>query len=217
LTMTPTGASPANAIRRAFRRAGIFSPARGEWWTISLATGFALIFLMGLPGRRKRIRAAFGLGLASLICFALGCGGGGGGSSTVGGGGAGGGGGSSGQHATSVTLTTSNPKVSNNDQVTIIATVSGGTTISGSLTFYDYGNAITNPFPVTAAQPEVQIGTPNLILGVHQLTAKYSGDANNFPSTSPSIGQTITGSLPIPIEAQTGVINHTVDVTIGLQ
>ena len=216
LTMTPTGASPASAIRKGVRHAGIFSVARGEWWTISLAAGFAVVFLMGLPGRRNRIRSAFGLGLVCLMCFSLGCGGGGGGSSP-GGGGNGGGGGGIGQHTTSVALTTSNPKVSNNDPLTIIATVSGGPAISGTLTFYDYGIAITNSLPVSTSQPQVEIGTSNLILGVHQLTVKYSGDANNLPSTSPSISQTITGSFPISIQGQTGVVYHAVDVTIGLQ
>jgi len=212
LSMTPTGTTPGNAIRKTVRRAGFIGEVQREWWTVSLSAGIGLMFLIGMPGRRKRLRAALGLGLVCLVSFGQGCGGGGGSS-----GGGGGGGGGTTPHATSVSLTTSNAKVNQNDPLTITATVSGGQTISGTVTFYDYGVQLTNALPVTTAQPQVQIGSGSLVLGVHQLTAKYSGDSNNLPSTSQSIGQTVTGTLSDSIGAQTGVISHSVSVTIGVQ
>ncbi|HEY2547843.1 MAG TPA: protease pro-enzyme activation domain-containing protein, partial [Candidatus Acidoferrum sp.] len=53
-------------------------PARGNgWWTLSAGTGFAALFLLFIPGGRKRYRAALGLGLVCVLSFTLGCGGGG--------------------------------------------------------------------------------------------------------------------------------------------
>ena len=207
VSLTPNGAAPTGAIQKQVRRAGVFGIARGGWWTMSLSVGIGVALLAGFPGRRKRLRAALGLGLVCVVCFGPGCGGGGG--ST--------GGGSPIQNTTSVTLTTSNSKAGQNDPWTITATVSGGQIISGTLTFYDYGVPYGSPFVVTTAQPQAQLVTGNLFLGIHQLTAKYSGNAKNLPSNSPSITQTITGSVTTTIQGQTGTVIHSVPVTIGLQ
>src|SRR5260370_34120891 len=48
------------------------------WWALGASTGLAAIVLLVLPGR-KRYRAALGLGLVSVLSFALGCGSNGGG------------------------------------------------------------------------------------------------------------------------------------------
>jgi hypothetical protein len=209
VSLTPNGAVPANAIQKQVRRAGVFGIGRGSWWTISLSVGIGVAFLAGFPGRRKRIRAALGLGLVGVVCFALGCGGGGGGGSTGGGGPI--------KNPTSVTLTSSSSKAGQSDPWTITATVNGGQNISGTLTFYDYGVPDGTPFVVTSAQPQAQLVGGNLFLGIHQITAKYSGDAKNLPSSSPSITQTITGSVTITIQGQTGTVIHSVPITVGLQ
>ena len=210
LSMTPSAAAPANMVRAQFRRAGLFGIARGRWWTMSLATAFGIVYLVGFPGRRKRLRAAFGLGLVGVLCFALGCGGGGGSS--------GGGGGGSTPHATSVTLTTSNPKVSGTGQLALIATVTGGQNLSGTVTFYDYGSLLAGGFPVTSTNPQVQIGTDYLsFIGVHQITAKYSGDLNNLGSTSPLVSQVITGTSSLIVQGSTGHDAHSIQVTISLE
>jgi hypothetical protein len=60
---------PANAIPPT-------TPGKG-WWTLSPGTGFAALFLLFLPGGRKKYRAALGLGLVCILSFTLGCGGGG--------------------------------------------------------------------------------------------------------------------------------------------
>lgn len=189
---------------------------REGWWRLSLGSGLMVIFLLGFPGRRKRLRVAFGLSLVCVLCIALGCGGGGGSSSGVGGG-TGGGGGT--PQATSVTLTTSNAKVPlTGGQLAVVATVTGGQNVSGTITFYDYGVAVAAPFPLTSGQPSIQIGTDYLwFIGVHQLTAKYNGDAHNLASTSVPLIQTITGTVPVSIQGATGSDVHSIQVTIGLQ
>ena len=37
------------------------------WWTLSAGTGFAALFMLFLPGGRKKFRAALGLGLVCLL------------------------------------------------------------------------------------------------------------------------------------------------------
>jgi hypothetical protein len=181
---------------------------------MSLATTFGIIYLVGFPGRRRRLRVALGMGVVGLLCFALGCGGGGG---STGGGGGGGGGGTT-PHATSVTLTTSNAKVPQNGQLALIATVTGGQNLAGNVTFYDYGSPLAGGFPVTSVNNQVQIGTDYLsLIGVHQITAKYSGDPNNLASSSPSVNQAITGTTSLIVDGATGSDAHSIQVTISLQ
>src|SRR5208282_1902967 len=62
--------------------AKVIPPAAGStdkaWWTLSAGTGFAALFLIFLPGGRKKYRAAIGLGLVCLLALTMGCNGGGG-------------------------------------------------------------------------------------------------------------------------------------------
>jgi len=204
LTLAPNATTPATAVRAQARKASIFPSGEGGRWNLSLAVGLLVLLLRGSPRRRRKFRAALGLSFVGLLYFALGCGGGGGG------------GGPSPQ-PTSVSLTTSNAKVSAGQPLTITATVTGGATFKGGMTFYDYGVAVTPALPVSAAQPQVQIGSSDLILGVHQLTAKYSGDTNNQPSTSAALSQTITGTFVTSITGATGSDTHAMQVTLGLQ
>src|SRR5260370_29347183 len=56
--------------------AGLVPPhGSGRWWMLSGGTGFAAIFLILLPGGRKRYRLALGLGLVCVLAFTIGCGG----------------------------------------------------------------------------------------------------------------------------------------------
>jgi hypothetical protein len=120
--------------------------------------------------------------------------------------------------ATSVTLTTSNAKVSQTGQLALTATVTGGQNLTGSVSFYDYGNPLASGFSVTSANPQVQIGTDYLsFIGDHQITAKYSGDPNNLASTSPPVSQVITGTSSLYVQGATGSDTHAIPVTISLQ
>jgi hypothetical protein len=91
-----------------------------------------------------------------------------------------------------------------------------GSNPTGTVIFYDYGNAITGPFAVVAGQ--AQIGTSALnIIGIHEITAMYSGDTHNLGSTSTALSQVLTGTVPITIQGTTGSDIHSIQATIGVQ
>ena len=207
LTLTPTGSGPAHAARAKVHKAGVFSVGPGEWWRLGISVGLAIFFLAGIPGRRRRVRIIFGMSAACLLYFALGCGGGGGG---------GGGGGRTMPTPTSVTLTTSNASVPQSGNATITAAVTGSSLLPGTVSFFDYGSQVAGPFPLSNGV--VEIGSNYLSsIGVHQVTAKYSGDQNNLASTSSVLVQTITGTFPATIQGATGADTHTLQVTVGIQ
>jgi len=209
ISLTPTVSVPSNAIRGQTRHAGGFAIKRGNWWRLSLATGLGGLFLLGLPGRRKRLRAALGLSAACLLCLALGCGGGGAG---------GGGGGTPQRQPTSIALTTSNAKAGMNDQFTITATVTGTESLTGTISFYDYRTQIfAGDIPVFNGQVQATNYGYVYGLGIHQFLAKYNGDTNNLPSTSSVLTQVVTGTMPVTIQGATGGDVHTLQVTLGVQ
>jgi hypothetical protein len=69
-----------------FRHASIVTIGANSLWPLSLVSGLATLLVLGWPGRRKRLRAALGLGAVFAISVMLGCGGG---TSFTGGGGGG--------------------------------------------------------------------------------------------------------------------------------
>ena len=86
VTATSTTLTASNAREDRMFEAKAIPPANAAppttsgkgWWTLSAGTGFAALFLLFLPGGRKKYRAALGLGLVCILSFTLGCGGGGG-------------------------------------------------------------------------------------------------------------------------------------------
>ncbi len=92
------------------------------------------------------------------------------------------------------TSITSNPNPSNlNVSVTFTATVttSGANPPTGTVTFYDGTTDLGNGTTLNGSQVSTYV-TPALLPGNHSMTAVYRGDANNAPSTSPALIQTIT-------------------------
>jgi large repetitive protein len=85
-----------------------------------------------------------------------------------------------------------NPAVFQSD-VTITVTVSGGLPAyppTGSVSLFD-GGILVGSGPINAlATFHFTLHAPSL--GQHTLTASYSGDANNNPSTSPAFNQNVT-------------------------
>jgi hypothetical protein len=211
ISMTPVGTTPSNGIRSQARHAGLLAVKRGNWWLMSLATGVCALFLLGHSDRRRKFRAALGLSVVCLLCFAIGCGGGGGG-----GGNGGGGGGDSTPQATTITLTTSNPKAAQNAPFLITATVSGKQPLTGIVTFYNFGVAFAGGVPPTNGQAQTGQGYLNNP-GLYQVTATYSGDTNNLPSTSAPLTQVITGTMPVTIQGHTGGDVHSMQVSLGVQ
>jgi subtilase family serine protease len=212
LSMTPTVAVPANAIRTQDRRAGFVGLPRGGWWGLGLGAGLSALLLMGAPGRWKRPRLAFGAVALCLLCLALGCGGGGGGTGVTA---PPGGGGSSPPGPTSITLSTSNAKVAAGAPLTVTATVTSAKPLTGTITFYNFGTAISGA-PIANGQAQTGQGYLNNP-GVYQLTATYSGDAANMTSTSTPLIQVLTGTFPVTIQGATGGDVHSLQATVGVQ
>jgi hypothetical protein len=166
---------PRNAIPRA-------TPGKG-WWTLSAGTGFAALFLLLLPGGRKKYRAALGLGLVCLLSFTLGCGGGGGGGGPI-------------QTATVTKLTVTSGKVLGGTAFSFSVAVTGGTP-TGMVELFDSGSIIG-----TAATVAGGVATPTapaLSVGTHSISAHYLGDAITLGSASGTLNLTVTGSTTVAI------------------
>jgi hypothetical protein len=185
---------------------------RAGWWTLSGGTGFAAIFLLLLPGR-KRYRAALGLGLLCLLSFTIGCGGYGGG-----------GGGGGGLASTTTRLTVSATKVAANASITVSAAVtSTGMAPAGTVQLFADGAALGSAVPLssgstgnitlTAAQAPAFLQ----LIGTHSVSAHYLGDAYTAASQSGSLNVTITGTANLPITGTAGSssANGTVSLTIN--
>lgn len=154
------------------------------WWTLSAGTGFAAVFLLFLPGR-KRYRLALGLGLVCLVSFTLGCGGG-----------SGGGGGGVPLMATVTQMTVSADKVASGTAFTFSVSVTGGNP-AGSVQLLDNGVTIGTAATVSGGK-----ATPTalpLSVGTHSISAHYSGDVNTQASQSGALNLTVTGNTTVAI------------------
>jgi Pro-kumamolisin, activation domain/Bacterial Ig-like domain (group 3) len=182
-------------------------------WTLSAGTGFAALFLLFLPGGRKRFRAALGLGLVCILTFTLGCGGGS----------SGGGGGGGGPTATTTHLTVSATKVANSPtaSLTVSATVSGGTP-TGSVQFLVDGAALGGTTPLTGGSTgnitvtAAQAPTFLQLVGTHTVSAKYLGDSTTSPSQSGTLNVTITGTTSVAITGTSGSATATNNVALTI-
>jgi len=178
---------------------------------LSLAVAAVLLFGITAPRMRRATTAA---GLACVLAYVAACGGGS--SESIGGGGGGGGGGS-GPATPTIILSTSNPKVAENQPFLITATVTSSKPLTGTVTFYNFGAAIESNIPLSNGQAQTGQGYLNNP-GLYQITASYSGDANNLATTTPSpLAQVITGTMPAAIQANTGADVHSLQVTFGVQ
>lgn len=215
ISMTPTSTAPTSAIQHQTRHGGLPAFKRGDWWRMTLMMGVVLFFLLGIRGRRRKFREAFVLGAVSLLLFFLGCGGGGGGA----GGGTGVGGVATGGASlgpTTITLAPTNAKVAQNVPFTITATITSSKPLTGTVNFYNYGSPVNGGIPPTNGQAMTGSSYLNN-LGLYQITATYSGDANNLPSSSAPLTQVITGTMPATIQGATGSDLHSLQVNLGVQ
>src|SRR5262249_59477187 len=96
------------------------------------------------------------------------------------------------------------------------ATVTANKPLTGGVIFYDFGNEIVT---MGLSGGQAQIGWGYLTaLGVHQITASYSGDSANQPSsTAAPLTQVITGTTNVTMVGATGGDLHYLPVTIGVQ
>jgi hypothetical protein len=210
LTLSTTGSAPAAALKPQFRKAGLLGVSREDWWGLSLASAVAFLFLIGMPARKRRYRALFSLALLCVSTFALGCGGGGGSG--------GGGGGGSAATPTSITISSSSTKIATGGTATLTANVTATQAITGGVVFYQNGTAISSVIPVANAQATFTLNNPIGNLGIYTYTASFNGDPKNLPSsTATGVTEEFEGSLPIQIQAATGILSHSVQIQITLQ
>jgi hypothetical protein len=157
----------------------------GRWWTLSAGTGFAALFLLFLPGGRKRLREALGLSLVCILSFMPGCGGGG--STTTP---------PPGLTATVTKLTVTSAKVASGTAFKFSVAVTGGKP-TGQVELFDNGTLIG-----TAAMVAAGIATPTapaVAVGTHAISAHYLGDATTAASQSGTLNLTVTGTTTVAI------------------
>jgi hypothetical protein len=118
--------------------------------------------------------------------------------------------------ATTTALVSSlNPSTSG-QAVTFTATVAG-TNPTGTIQFRDGATNLGAPVALVAGQ--AQLVTSVLAIGAHPITAVYSGDPGNQPSTSPVVNQVVnapaTGTLDIaPLTLAVGEGGSTATLTV---
>jgi len=183
-------------------------PATGGkgWWALSAGTGFAAIFLMFLPGGRKKYRAALGLGLVCLLGITLGCNG-------VSGGGVK-------QVATTTQMTVTNPsdKVNSGAAFTFSVTVTGGTP-GGMAQLFDGGVAIsTAGASATVSGGKATLtGPTTLSVGTHAISVHYLGDTTTLASQSGSLNLTVAGPSTIAVTTTPAATPAAAAVNITVQ
>jgi len=190
------------------------NPSSGSegWWTLSAGTGFAALFLLFLPGR-KRYRTALCLGLTCVLSFTLGCGGGYGG------------GGGGGPVLTTTTITVAAPaKVAFNppppqmNAFAFTVHVTGGNP-TGQVQLYD-GVVDANHTlggPVTVSGGSAPITSNGLPVGTHSVIAKYLGTQTTLTSQSGALPVTVTGTTTFVLSTTpaSSNANPTVSITIN--
>lgn len=93
-----------------------------------------------------------------------------------------------------IALSASSTSVVQGVSVTFTATVSGGVSPKGSVTFKDGGTVLTT---VSLSGGKATYTTTALAIGTHTITAVYSGDRTNASVSSPALSVTV-GARPDP-------------------
>lgn len=154
-------------------------------WRFPLVAGMLLlsVVVIGWSGSQTSRQFAFVAGCVLCVgSLVMGCGGGGGG---VGGGG--------GKVPSTTTLTTSNARAAYQTTVTLNVRVNANSTPGGSVQLVDNGQIYSSGI-VTAGVATFQ--TTTLPVGIHVITAQYSGDSNTQSSISGPVTQIIVGNVP---------------------
>jgi hypothetical protein len=100
----------------------------------------------------------------------------------------------SGAVTTSTALLTSAASIPSGESETLAVSVlpaSGNATPTGSVAFYASGKSLGS-VPLQSGEASYTASTRGLAAGTYLVTAKYSGDSGNLPSTSPQVAVTIT-------------------------
>ncbi len=116
---------------------------------------------------------------------------------------------------TTTTLTVDNPKIGPGMSATLTATVTSSKALTGGVTFYQGGSAISQAIPLVAGMATFAL--PYNGMGIFSFSAKFNGDTQNFASNSTAITEVYTGSTQIYVQGQTSTLNHQTTVTLNLQ
>jgi hypothetical protein len=204
LNLTPPAAA-ASAVSAASNTS---TKANGPTSAIALLSLIAGIFLLAFVALNsvdsksvRQITFATGCVLC-VVSVVMGCGGGGGG---------GGGGGN--KVPSTTTLTSSNLRIGYQTPITFTVKITANSTPAGQVQLIDNGQIYSSGV-VSAGIATFQ--TTTLPIGVHVITAQYSGDSATLPSTSAAITQTVTGPVPLQITATSGNTSHSVSFTVQM-
>jgi hypothetical protein len=154
------------------------------WWTLSAGTGFAALFLLFLPGR-KRYRAALGLGLVCVLSLALGCNGGYGG-------------GRGGPVVTTTNITVASSKLPSNDPTGFKFTINITASVAANAQVQLFDGSATLGPPVSASSGTATINSAGLAQGTHLISAHYLGDTYTQASQSGTLYVTVTTAVTTP-------------------
>ena len=119
--------------------------------------------------------------------------------------------------ATAVAVTSSLNPSNFGQSVTFTATLTGAVNPTGSVTFsLDGGTPVAaSSTAFTASGGTATLTTSALAAGSHVVTAHYSGDGNNAPSTSAPLTQTVTNTT-VTVTAASGVYGQSATLTASL-
>jgi hypothetical protein len=203
LTPTVQAAAVASHVARA-ENSPLFASQTGRINGVLLLLGLLALTLIAWPVKWPNRVMRTGIFIFGLICLAVGCGGssgGGGGAPPV-------------PQPTTITVRTSAAKVAYSTPLTFTATVTGPNNPTGSVLFYlngifcGSGNLVGNTAVTSGDNPW---------MGVYVLTAQYTGDGANTPSTSTGVNLAVTGTSSIGIQGETSTDYHLTQVTYTIQ
>jgi hypothetical protein len=186
VTATSTVLTASNAREDRMLEAKAVPPTAGGkgWWPLGAGTGFAAMFLLFLPGGRKKFRAALGLGLVCFLVLTAGCNGAGGGVKPPP------------PTATVTKLTVTSAKVVSPNTFSFSVAVTGGTP-TGMVQLFDGATMIGTA--ATVAGGNAAPTAPALSVGTHAISAHYLGDLTTAASASGTLNLTVTGTTSISI------------------
>ncbi len=168
-------------------------------WRIWLAVGMLLFAIFALRWNGPRVRRQIAFASGCVLCVAslvTGCGGGG-----------------SGPVPSTTTLTSSSLHSIAGATVTFNVRITASSTPGGTVQLLDNGQLYSSG---TVSSGVAIFQTATLPVGIHVITAQYSGDANTMPSHSVPITQIIAGSVPFTVTGTAASGAHTTTFTVSV-
>lgn len=190
-TTTLTLSAPmTKATTTALNQTGSNGPGR-----LPLAMAGLLFSLLLLP-KIRRSRALLPLLLVALVLFNEGC------SDTL-------------VVPSTLTVSSNSQSVAKGSAVTLTATVTANTTNkAGSVTFYDGTTALGTA--VVSSSGTATLSSSGLAVGIHSITARYTGAAHAQAAASATYQQLVTGATTVTINAASGSLSRTATLNLNL-